>query len=304
MSDLEAGGPNSIAVSTGLIGDEWTLWIVGKAFEFGTTQYSEWLRAGTISTSVLTNRLSRLVDAGVLDRVQYQDAPARFEYRLTTRGFELWPVLISIWAWEQQWVQADASRLPDLRHADCSADLRVVLTCAACGQAAPPREVAAAFGPSGTWERSVPPATTRRRPRGGGRPAELVNETMALLGSRWSATVLGACFRGATRFSQFEENLSAPPAVIADRLRAFTALGVLEQRDTTYRLTDKGRDFFPVIVTVMNWGARWFRSPEGPAVVLTHSCGAEFVPRLCCENCGVRLRGADIDPVGTARAVG
>jgi DNA-binding HxlR family transcriptional regulator len=125
---------------------------------------------------------------------------------------------------------------------------------------------------------------------------------MALIGNRWSASLLGAAFLGATRFGEFEERMTAPPTIVADRLRTFTELGVLDcgpnpQRPDwiVYHLTDKGRAFFPVVACVLEWGQRWFQSPEGPALALTHTaCGGPFRPRLECNRCRELLRGASV----------
>jgi hypothetical protein len=63
----------------------------------------------------------------------------------------------------------------------------------------------------------------------------------------------------------------------------------------SYRLTEKGRAFFPVIMTAIDWGQRWFRAAEGPALVYTHrSCGKDYQLRLSCDGCGTALRGADV----------
>jgi DNA-binding HxlR family transcriptional regulator len=99
--------------------------------------------------------------------------------------------------------------------------------------------------------------------------------------------VLGAAFLGARRFTEFEAALGAPPTVIAERLRSFVALGVL---DDGYVLTAKGRALFPTISMIVRWGERWFPAPEGPALVSTHrACGAPFLPTLHCSACELTL---------------
>jgi HxlR-like helix-turn-helix protein len=66
-----------------------------------------------------------------------------------------------------------------------------------------------------------------------------------------------------------------------------------------YRLTDKGRAFFPHVMVMLDWGDRWFRAPEGPATLLTHTtCGGEFHPVLHCSACGRELRGSRIQVGG------
>ena len=290
-TSLEPGGPNAVAHALGIIGDEWNLLILRDATG-GLRRYSEFLERLPISNAVLSGRLARLTEAGLLDKVAYQDRPVRFEYRLTKRGRDTWPILLSIWAWEAAWVPEHEERLPAMRHNRCGELFQPLLTCASCGKPVEPRDVHGGFGPSGTWERSAPAATTRRRSTAASDPTPgLFPQTMALIGNRWSSALLGAAFLGAHRFKDFEQRLGAPPAMIADRLRTFCDLGVLTATPN-YRLTAKGRAFFPVVMCTLDWGHRWFRAPEGRALIYRHTeCGRIFTPRLACDQCREPLRG-------------
>jgi DNA-binding HxlR family transcriptional regulator len=299
---LDAGGPNAIAVTTGIVGDEWTLWIVQMALNAGFTHYNDWLRAGPISSSVLTARLARLVEIGIFDRIRYTARPPRYDYRLTPRGRQMWPILVTMWAWEQRWVDHPERPMPLMRHAGCGCLFAPVVVCNACGEPGSAADVRGRFGPSWSWERSTPSAATRRRARSGSRPHELVTQTMAVIGNRWSAALLNSAFLGATRFGEFEQQMGAPPTIVADRLRTFCELGFLDQSPSaqrpdwvTYHLTPKGQAFFPVVAEAVEWGQRWFHSPEGHALEQEHvPCGHEFHPRLICDQCHGRLRGKDV----------
>jgi DNA-binding HxlR family transcriptional regulator len=302
---LEEGGPNSIAVANGVVGDEWTLWIVQMALG-GLTQYNEYLHAGPISSAVLTARLARLVEADVMERVRYNSRPPRHDYRLTARGRAMWPILLTMWAWERTWVDDPSGRLPAMRHATCGAPFTPVLVCEACDQEVVAREVSGEFGPSGGWARSIPSATTRRRAHSGSRPDHLVAQTMAMIGNRWSTALLGAAFLGATRFGEFEQRMGAPPTIVAERLRSFCDIGVLRQSPPAqgYRLSAKGRAFFPVMASILEWSQQWFVSPEGPALRLEHAGHDHtFHPRLKCSACHERLRGSAVEIVREAGAV-
>ncbi|MER5888189.1 helix-turn-helix domain-containing protein [Streptomyces sp. NPDC001941] len=307
---LRAGGENAIGVTMGLIGDEWTLLILRYAHQ-GVRRYADWRERLAISDSVLSARLGLLTRTGLLARDAYQSRPVRYEYRLTPRGREVWPVLVALWAWEYRWVADHAERLPWMRHRGCGRPMEPRLACAACGEAVQPRDVRSALGPSGGDGRSVPAAATRRRSAsGGGTGAGLFPETTALIGNRWSVMLLGAAFLGAHRFGDFQQAMGAPPTMVADRLRTFVGLGVLSAEPGTeradwlsYQLTDKGRAFFPVIMTAIDWGQRWFRAPDGPALESVHrACGAPFAPVLCCDGCGEVLREADVLVVEDASA--
>jgi len=306
---LTPDGPNAIAVAIGIVGDEWTLWIVETALQQGFTQYNQWLRAGPISSSVLTARLARLVGVGIMVRAPYNSRPPRNDYHLTTRGRQFWPILISMWAWERNWVDDPDNNLPEMRHSGCGRLFAPVQVCAACDEPVQLSHIHARFGPSGGWVRSIPSASTRRRSHAGARPVELIEQTMALVGNRWSAAMLGAAFMGAKRFGEFEERMGAPPTIVAERLRTFCDIGVLAQSPhplrpgwSVYELTEKGQSFFPVTALILDWGEHWFRATEGPALLMVHTgCGGAFHPWLKCSECHERLRGHAVEVVRSGK---
>lgn len=300
-TELEPGGPNAIGKMLGLLGDEWTLLLVQQALQ-GVTRYGQFKAALPISNAVLTARLNLLTKEGLFERNVYQSNPLRAEYLSTPRSRSLWPFMLAIWAWERQWVPSQA--LPRMVHTVCGREFTPVLACESCGKPALARDITAGWGPSGSWERSVPEASTRRRwdsDQVSG-SAGLFPDTMTILGNRWASALIGASFRGITRFTDFEKALSAPPTLIADRLRAFVAIDVLAaaQNDkrpdwAEYHLTEKGRAFFPVVATALQWSRRWFRSPEGPALLETHAtCGSPFEPQFRCDQCDTAIRRRDV----------
>jgi DNA-binding HxlR family transcriptional regulator len=281
----------------GVLGDEWTLLIAQQAL-LGVTRYGEFAARLPISNAVLTRRLAAMTDDGLLARTLYRDNPPRHEYVLTPQGRALWPVLTSIWEWERRWVPHHAYRLPTMHHVPCEGEFAPVVTCRACAQVVTEKDLATAWGPSGSWPRSIPVESTRRRSGAGsasGR-AGLFPETMSILGNRWSFALLVAAFVGTSRFNDFAEQLGAPPSSLADRLPVFTAGGVLEASGGRYLLTEKGRAVFPVLITSLQWAQRWYAAPEGPAVLLRHTlCGNAFEAILACDQCAGPLRGADVE---------
>lgn len=122
--------------------------------------------------------------------------------------------------------------------------------------------------------------------------------TMSVVGDRWAFALLVASFVGVSRFTGFQTQLGATPSTIAGRLSIFTEEGILTNSDGRYRLTEKGRAFFPVLVCALVWAQRWFRAAEGHAVIVSHTeCGRQFTPALVCDQCRGRLRGTRILPV-------
>src|ERR1700746_1550356 len=106
----------SIARSLELVGDRWTLLIV-RDLVLGLSRFDEILESLRIASNVLTDRLNRLVDEEIAERVRYSERPERFEYRLTPKGRELGLVLLSL----MQWGDRHISTKPPLiarRHSD------------------------------------------------------------------------------------------------------------------------------------------------------------------------------------------
>ena len=301
VKPASAAGENSDAVALGLIGDEWNLMIVRLAILGRVRRYKDFRDRLGIANSVLTVRLRHLTEAGVFTRVQYSAAPRRYEYALTRRGRDLWKVLLTIYSWEAEWVSEHTEPLPPVLHTECGQEFSPVMRCRTCGEPAGLRDVQATIGPSGGFQRSVPRVATRRRSAAGPAGPGLVPQTIELIGNRWSAAALAAALFGARRFTDVLTMTGAPPTIVADRLRTFCQMGVLTMVTppgagrAEYRLTDKGRAFFPHVMMMLEWGDRWFRAPDGPATLLTHTaCGREFHPVLHCSACGYQLHGTRI----------
>jgi DNA-binding HxlR family transcriptional regulator len=121
----------SIAQTLEVVGEWWTLLIVRDAFQ-GVRRFEEFQRDLGVARNVLTERLQRLVDHGILERRLYQDRPARYEYRLTDKGLDLYPILISLMNWGDRWAPSDDGPPVILTHKDCGHDTTPLLTCPNC----------------------------------------------------------------------------------------------------------------------------------------------------------------------------
>ena len=278
-----------------VLGDEWTLLIVQRGL-LGAQRYGDFAAALPVSNAVLSNRLRSMTADELVTRSEYQLNPPRSEYQLTSKGRSLWPMLTSVWEWEQRWVPDHAEALPRMHHTVCDGQFSPQVACGSCNDLATDKDVAVQWGPSGSWERSIPSGTTRRR--SGGRrsgAAAAFPQTMSIIGDRWAFALLVAAFVGVTRFTDFQSQLGAPPSTISARLSVFTSEGILVNNSGRYQMTEKGHAFFPVLVCALAWAQRWFPAPEGPAVILTHTlCAGSFAPVLVCDQCHVHLRGGQI----------
>ncbi len=129
-----------------------------------------------------------------------------------------------------------------------------------------------------------------------------VGNTMAVIGERWTLLVLRESFLGVRRFEQLQRNTGVARNILTDRLNTLVLNGILRRElyqerphRYEYRLTEKGLDLYPVLLTVMDWGSKHL---GGSAVALTHKgCGATMMPRLACPECGEQVTARDVRAV-------
>ena len=145
----------SVAQCLEVVGEWWTMLLVRDAF-LGVTRFDDFQARLGISRNVLNERLSHLVEEGVLKRVRYQDHPPRDDYRLTGKGRDLWPVLTAMRQWGDRWAAPGGPPL-EVVHKACGNVVEAVATCSACGEPLGPREVRAVAGP-GSRDPSMIPA--------------------------------------------------------------------------------------------------------------------------------------------------
>ena len=140
-----AGIDCSVAQCLEVVGEWWSLLIIRDAF-LGVTRFDDFQRDLGISRNVLGQRLTRLVDAGVLERVAYSTRPPRSEYRLTDKGRDLWPVLTTMRQWGDTHAAPNGPPV-QLVHRACGATTDVELVCASCGEPVHARDMVAVPGP-------------------------------------------------------------------------------------------------------------------------------------------------------------
>jgi DNA-binding HxlR family transcriptional regulator len=104
----------SVAQTLEVVGDWWTMLIVRDCV-LGVTRFEAFSERLGIARNILTDRLEHLVEHGVLTRVSYQDRPARYDYRLTDKGRDLWLVLNAMRQWVIAGRRPNSERTPDDR---------------------------------------------------------------------------------------------------------------------------------------------------------------------------------------------
>ncbi len=136
----------SLARALEVLGERWTLLIVRDAL-LGVTRFDDLLRGLGVARNILTDRLRRLVDAGVLERVEYQQRPPRSEYRLTPVGRELGVAVVALMHWGDRHLAGPEGPPRLTRHHECGGPVDVRLVCRDCGEAIGDRGLEVVPGP-------------------------------------------------------------------------------------------------------------------------------------------------------------
>jgi DNA-binding HxlR family transcriptional regulator len=118
-----------------------------------------------------------------------------------------------------------------------------------------------------------------------------VAAALGILGERWSLLAVREIGYGVHRFARIAAYTGASRDMLADRLRKLESAGIVERRRYSehpprfeYHLTQAGRDLFPVLLALRQWGDKW--AVDQPAVEFLHDCGQSLKVDLTCQHCG------------------
>jgi len=128
-----------------------------------------------------------------------------------------------------------------------------------------------------------------------------VARTLEVVGEWWTMLVIREAFNGVRRFDDFQSKLGIARNVLAARLQGLVDNGVLERRQyqdrpprCEYRLTEKGRALYPVLISMLTWGDKYMAGEDGPPMKLTHECGESPDATLVCGHCGEKLEAREM----------
>lgn len=134
----------SVARSLAVIGDRWTMLVLRNAF-LGTRRFDDFQLQLGVTRHVLAERLKRLVEAEIFRKEAYQ--PNRYEYRLTDKGRALYPVLLSLTAWGDAWLDEGRGKPLVFQHKGCGKMMTPTMVCSECGEPVTARDVIPMAGP-------------------------------------------------------------------------------------------------------------------------------------------------------------
>jgi DNA-binding HxlR family transcriptional regulator len=307
----------SVARTLEILSDAWSF-LVLREFYLGARRFDQVQAVLQIPRSTLSDRLSRLTDAAIVARVACSEGAARFEYRLTDKGLDLYLVMLALLRFGDDHLAGDHQPPLQLVHAGCGNACRPETICSACRNPIDPLGVTYRDGP-GAGLSPVRPQPQRRRTSGTaaferGRPSS-VSRTLGILADRWSFLLLREAFFGVKRFDRLQAALGIAPNILADRLNRLVDRGILKRAKYQdhperfeYKLSAIGRDLYFPLIQMLRWGDRW--QSASPPLILTHrDCGSDFVPVLACDHCheplepyGMRYRLAYEPPAGLRTA--
>jgi len=150
----------SIAQCLEVAGEWWSMLILRDAF-FGVSRFDQFQDRLGISRNVLNQRLTKLVDAGILVKVPYSQHPPRYDYRLTGKGRDLWPVLTSMRQWGDKHAAPDGPPVL-IRHRNCGQISTAVPTCSTCGEPMDVGDLQATAGPGDLDGLAIPGGSSGR----------------------------------------------------------------------------------------------------------------------------------------------
>lgn len=296
---------SATAKALSVVGDQWSYLVLRDMF-LGRHRFEELLKSTGASRGTLTKRLTALVDNGVLYRNPITGS-RRFEYRLTDKGLDLYPLAIAAWLWEIKWAEDDATPLPkSLIHKDCGNVTYPLFTCRNCHEELHAHDVQYAIEADQPPEESafLSQQTRTRKPTvtrdGTDRSLFHVIDGVS---DRWTSLILAGAFMGADRFDTFHRDLGIATNILANRLKKLAENQILERVDyqenpprSSYKLTPKAYDLYPMIVSLHQWGSRWFeKDKSGGVIQLTHRCNDQpLIVDLVCNCCQQRVRSSDI----------
>jgi DNA-binding HxlR family transcriptional regulator len=139
-----------------------------------------------------------------------------------------------------------------------------------------------------------------------------VARSTEMVGDRWTILVIRELVTGPARFHDLQAQTGATPQMLTARLKRMESDGLVERREYSrrplrreYLLTEKGQEFFPVLLALRGWGEKWCKGPtEGLAVRMTHrKCGAELHLDGACPKCRERVEWREMEAHLTPRYI-
>jgi len=294
---------SQVAQGMAVIGDRWAFMIIRDAY-LCVRQFEEFRRSCDIARGTNAPRLKTLVSHDILYKNAYQTSPTRYEYRLTDKGRDLYPIVLMSWAWETKWCR-DRHIPPDLMHRPCGNKMRPLLRCSDCHVDVKPQDVRFSRGNRRRLAKKIPPRHQRRSKSKEGLVDDSGGKTFTILdvvGDRWTSLVVAAAFFGLQRYDDIASSIGIATNILADRLRLLVDIGVLDRvpyqdrpQRFEYHLSEMGRDLYSHALAIHEWANRWLiREGESPLNLRHEHCDRPLVSEVVCSECEQPLVASEV----------
>ena len=292
---------SQVAQALTVIGDRWAFMIIRDIY-LGVRQFEGLRRRSGAARGTLTSRLKKLVQHEILYKNPYQTSPVRYEYRLTDKGLDLYPIVLTMWAWETKWGQG-RHLPPELVHEKCGRSMHPLFRCSDCHQNIVPQDVVFTPGRNATSAGKVPARFQRRSKsihQAGGNGETFT--IFSIIGDRWTSLVIATAFFGLQRYDEIVSSIGIATNILVDRLTMLVDVGVLERRPYQdrparyeYHLSDKGMDLYANTIAMHEWANRWLIVKGKEPLLLRHTlCNKLFQSELVCSACEKPLKPSDV----------
>ncbi|GHF17565.1 transcriptional regulator [Kordiimonas sediminis] len=277
-----------------IVGDVPTLLILESSF-LRVTRFDQFLKRTEILRTLLSDRLRKLVNAGCLEKKLYCEKPKRYEYVLTKKGLGLYNTALMMLRWENKWGANSQKIQVTLTHSTCGKNFQPAPACDQCHEEYTARDIEWKEGPGN----GMVPLNYQRRRQQTSSAQERQNATTLLdtitriIGDRWATLIIRSCFTGINTYDEMLEDTGMATNILANRLKMLTDDGFLSKKTYQtrpnryrYKLTDKGLDIYPILMTLLEWGETWYSFEAGPPLILSHkACGKEMKQEVICSEC-------------------
>lgn len=286
-----------------VVGDTPTLLIL-EAIWLGQNRFERIREYSGLQKALISNRLTRLISAGILEKQSYSTAPPRFNYVLTQKGRDLYWTSLMLLRWERRWAEQSGPLVPHLRHKTCGNITNPEPLCPHCKEVIVPSDVTWEEGPGVGWMAPIYSRRRQRRESGTGKREQpaIFTESAELMGDRWAGLILRSIFTHLRKFDEILKDAAVASNILAERLSWLVENKIIEPRKYQdhperfeYFLTPKGLDYYPVLVMLQKWGDKYYAAPEGTPIILYHkTCGNQLDAYVGCSECKEPLQPHDV----------
>ncbi len=130
-----------------------------------------------------------------------------------------------------------------------------------------------------------------------------IARAVSLVGDEWTFMILREMFLGNRRFDEFLRHTGASAALLSQRLKKLEAEGVIRREAYSerpvrheYKLTAMGRELWPAVITLKQWGDKWLGDGPAPVEIVHKTCGHVTEPQMTCSHCGEPMAAHGAEP--------